>query len=81
MQEVPPQSPASVNAPYPKNAALATVPPLLLLRLPKLPDGLEYRFMGRDLILHDTTANIVVDILREAAPIVQRDKVDPDKVK
>jgi hypothetical protein len=51
---------------------LATVPPLLLLRLPKLPEGLEYRFMGRDLILHDTTANIIVDFLRAAAPTVPR---------
>jgi hypothetical protein len=81
MQEVPPRSAPAVNATYPEKAALATVPPLLLLRLPRLPDGLEYRFLGRDLILHDTTANIVVDILREAAPNIQRDKIDQNKVK
>jgi len=74
MQEVPPQDPPKVNAAYPEKAALATVPPLLLLRLPKLPEGLEYRFMGRDLILHDTTANIIVDFLRDAAPTVLQNK-------
>jgi hypothetical protein len=45
-----------VNAIYPEKAALATVPPLILVNLPRLPDGLEYRFMGRDLILRDRDA-------------------------
>jgi len=73
-QEVPPQDPPKVNATYPEKAPLATVPPLLLLRLPKLPEGLEYRFMGRDLILHDSTANIIVDFLQDAAPTVLQKK-------
>src|SRR5262245_53408767 len=47
MQEVPPQAPAAVGAEYPPNAPLASIPSLLLLKLPRLPDGLEYRFMGR----------------------------------
>ena len=51
-----------MNADYPETAALATVPPLILARLPRLPDGLEYRFMGRDLILRDTNANLIVDL-------------------
>jgi len=79
MQEVPPRDPPAVNATYPAKAALATVPPLLLLRLPKLPDTIEYRFMGRDLILHDTTTNIVVDFLRDAAPIIQKRKAEEKK--
>ena len=40
--------------------------------LQRLPDGLEYRFMGRDLILRDTKANLIVDVLHEAVPTVGR---------
>jgi hypothetical protein len=36
--------------------------------LPPLPDELEYRFVGRDLVLLDVDANLVVDVLREALP-------------
>ncbi len=72
MQEVPKRTPARVNADYPETAALATVPPLILERLQRLPEGVEYRFMGRDLILRDTKANIIVDVLHEAVPTVGR---------
>jgi hypothetical protein len=72
MEEVPAQSPPAVNATYPEKAALATVPPLILVNLPRLPDGLEYRFMGRDLILRDRTANIVVDFIPGAVPSFKR---------
>jgi hypothetical protein len=72
MQEVPKHTTPRVNAEYPENAALATVPPLILDRLQRLPEGLEYRFMGRDLILRDSKANLIVDILHEAVPTVGR---------
>jgi hypothetical protein len=72
MQEVPKKTPPRVNADYPETAALATVPPLILERLQRLPDGVEYRFMGRDLILRDTKANLIVDVLPEAVPTVAR---------
>ena len=72
MQEVPAQSPPAVNALYPEKAALATVPPLILVNLPRLPDGLEYRFMGRDLILRDRDANIIVDFVPGAVPVIKR---------
>jgi hypothetical protein len=36
--------------------------------LPELPPELEYRFVDRHLVLVDTDANIVVDILRDALP-------------
>mgnify|MGYP006375434595 CR=1 FL=1 len=36
------------------------------LALPPLPEGLEYRFVGRHLIIRDVAANIVVDVLRDA---------------
>lgn len=72
MQEVPAQSPPAVNAIYPEKAGLATVPPLILVNLPRLPDGLEYRFMGRDLILRDREANIIVDFVPGAVPAIKR---------
>ena len=72
MEEVPKQNPPKVNAEYPEKADLATVPPLLLDQLPRLPEGLEYRFMGRDLILRDTKANLIADFIHEAVPIVKQ---------
>ena len=71
MQEVPGNSPPTVNALYPEKAALATVPPLILVNLPRLPDGLEYRFMGRDLILRDREANVIIDFIPGAVPIIK----------
>ena len=71
MQEVPAKSPPAVNAVYPESAALATVPPLILVNLPRLPDGLEYRFMGRDLILRDREANVIVDFVPRAVPVLK----------
>jgi hypothetical protein len=41
--------------------------PCILEALPKLPDELQYRMIGSDLILVDTHADLVVDILRQAA--------------
>jgi len=72
MEEVPAKSPPAVNAIYPEKAALATVPPLILVNLPRLPDGLEYRFMGRDLILRDRDANIIVDFVAGAVPVLKQ---------
>ena len=40
--------------------------PFLLRRLPSLPPELEYRFVGRDLVLVDVGINLVVDILENA---------------
>lgn len=57
-----------VNAVYPLDAPRSTVPPSLLLTLPPLPSCLHYRFVGRDLILLDCVAQIIVDVLPAAAP-------------
>ena len=56
----------TINGAYPDKAPLSTVPPSLLMALPVLPDGVEYRFVGHTLILRDTKANIVVDTLPNA---------------
>lgn len=58
----------AINAAYPKAAPLATMPVSILMKLPKLPENLEYRFIGRHLILRDTAANIIVDYMVEVAP-------------
>jgi len=57
-----------VNGEYPIGAARSTVPPSVLLTLPPLPASLEYRFVGRDLILLDSVAQLIVDFLPAAAP-------------
>ena len=57
-----------VNEPYPDGLPFTTVPPTLLLRLPKLPDQIAYRIVGRDLVLLDVAANLVVDEIPEAIP-------------
>jgi hypothetical protein len=72
MREVPTKTAPRVNADYPETAALATVPALILKRLQQLPEGIEYRFMGRDLILRDTRANLIVDVLPGAVPTIGR---------
>lgn len=56
------------NAIYPDDAPLSTVPPGLLLRLPKLPNELSYRFVGPHLVLHDGQAGIIVDFVPKAMP-------------
>jgi hypothetical protein len=40
----------------------------LLSALPDLPAELEYRLVGRSLVLLDVRANLVVDVLRDAMP-------------
>jgi hypothetical protein len=55
-----------VNARYPEGAPLPTVPPNLLVRLPQLPEDLEYRIVNKDLILRDVNANLIVDFIPNA---------------
>ena len=56
-----------VNAPMPWNAG-PSMGLSILSRLPELPLELEYRFVGRDLVLVDVVGNLIVDVLREALP-------------
>ena len=67
-EEVPVPVVVRVNAEYPPGAARSTVPPSVLLTLPPLPACLHYRFVDRDLVLVDCVAQIIVDILPDAAP-------------
>ena len=55
-----------VNGPYPDAEPLSTVPPNVLASLPALPADLEYRFVGKHMILRDSRANIVIDYIANA---------------
>jgi hypothetical protein len=50
-----------VNSSYPEGLPLSSVPPNILAMLPRLAEDLEYRFVGRHLILRDVRANVVID--------------------
>ena len=68
LAEVPRVGRLVVNTPYPTGMALATVPPILLQELPPLPESLEYRFLGRHLVLRDVPSNLIVDLIDKALP-------------
>lgn len=66
--EVPNAVRPAINQTYPADAALPTVPPLLLLNLPRLPDNLQYRFYARHMLLLDADAQIIVDYIPNVLP-------------
>jgi hypothetical protein len=70
VQELPKATKLSVNMVYPTSLPLATFPAKLLRALPDLPPELEYRIVGRDLILRDVKANLVVDFVRNVVPTI-----------
>lgn len=70
INELPAKMKVEVNTVYPTTVPLATFPPALLRKLPDLPAELEYRIVGRSLILRDVKANLVVDILRDVVPTI-----------
>jgi len=52
-----------VNDIYPDRAPRQSTPPTLLMNLPKLPPELEYRVVGRALILLDVKTGVLVDFI------------------
>lgn len=58
-----------VNQSYTKHVPLQSTPSTLLLNLPKLPPELEYRVVGRALVLRDVEANLIVDFFPDAIPV------------
>jgi hypothetical protein len=60
--------PFKVNAPYPPKAPLSTVPLDVIKSLPVLPADVQYRFVGKHLILYDARAGLIVDVLPNAMP-------------
>ena len=55
--------PLSVNMEWPEQVPFDFVPPQLLQALPALPKELQYRIIGRSLVLWDHHANLIVDFL------------------
>jgi hypothetical protein len=55
-----------VNGPYPDKQSVVTVPPNILKALPSLPEGVEYRFIDKHLILRDAHANLIIDYMLNA---------------
>jgi hypothetical protein len=70
--ELPKDVKIGVNMVYPTTLPLATLPGQLLKALPELPKELEYRIVGRHLILRDVKANLIVDLMRDIFPIPGR---------
>ena len=58
----------AVNDRYPDQVPLSTMPPQVLAMLPKLPDDLEYRFIGNRLVLFDVHAHTIADYIENALP-------------
>ena len=58
----------AVNATYNDHAPFSSMPPTLLLKLPQLPEEVRYQFVGRDLILRDAEANVILDFINDAVP-------------
>ncbi|HZA34904.1 MAG TPA: hypothetical protein VE505_08260 [Vicinamibacterales bacterium] len=59
-----------VSQDYPEGKPLTTTPATILRTLPGLPPDIEYRFVGPDLILLDTRANLVIDRMADAVQCV-----------
>ena len=62
-----------INGIYPHGKPYSTVPGTILAALPALPDDVEYRFLGRHLILLDVRANVILDEIHYAIRCVDCD--------
>jgi len=60
--------PLRVNQVYPNQAPLQSTPPSLLMKLPPLPKEMQYRLVGRNLVLLDVVPRIIVDFIPNAIP-------------
>jgi hypothetical protein len=61
MDENPGDLSRRINRAYPTGQPFASMPAGMLAVLPRLPDDLQYRFLGRALILIDTRTNLILD--------------------
>jgi hypothetical protein len=65
--------PLRVNGKYPEKASVTTMAPNILARLPALPKELEYRIVGKSLLIRDIDANLIVDFMPNAVPVAIRE--------
>jgi hypothetical protein len=68
LDEAPIVLPIQVNGPYPDALPLSTMPPKVLEALPRLPEPLEFRFVGDRLVLFDSDTRLVIDWVDAALP-------------
>jgi hypothetical protein len=61
MDENPGKIDVRINGTYPVRKMFSTMPPNILAAMPRLPPDLEYRFLGRHLVLVDTRASVIID--------------------
>ncbi len=66
-----------INGIYPDGQPFSTVPGTILAALPTLPDGVEYRFLGRHLILLDVRAGVILDRIPYAIQCTDCDEDSP----
>lgn len=57
-----------INQEYPEGRGLVSPPATVLIQLPALPDALEYRIIGRHLIIRDVDSNLIVDVAANVLP-------------
>ncbi len=55
-----------IDGTYPDGKPRATMPALALARLPELPADIQFRFVGRHLVLYDVRANTIIDRIPDA---------------
>lgn len=60
--------PFKVNGEYPKDEPMSTMPPDMLKALPPLPELLQFRFVGKHLLLYCSRGNLIVDYMLNAIP-------------
>lgn len=58
----------AVNEHYPDGVPVTTMPAQLLETLPRLPQYMEYHFVGKRLVLVDSAAGLVVDFTPNVLP-------------
>jgi hypothetical protein len=60
--------PVKVNAAYPEGKEKPEIPARLLLALPELPKELQYRFVGKNLLLVDKHSSLILDHMGDVLP-------------
>jgi hypothetical protein len=68
MDENPGVPTLAVNDRYPDAIPVSTMPHKVLRSLPKLEEDLEYRFVGKRLVLMDAEARIILDFTDDVLP-------------
>jgi hypothetical protein len=68
MEDNPGRVQLKINARYPDGLPITTMPAPILGALPKLPEHVEYRFVGDRLVLLDVHSQLVMDYMTDALP-------------